>query len=34
MTAVRDVPWSDWLLLVVPVVAVVVAIAYIFLVIP
>lgn len=34
MTGVRSAPWSDWLLLVIPLLAVIVAVAYIFLVIP
>jgi hypothetical protein len=31
---VRDAPWSDWLLLVVPMLAVAIAVAYIVLVAP
>jgi uncharacterized ion transporter superfamily protein YfcC len=32
--AVRGVPWSDWLLLVVPLLAMAITVAYIVLVIP
>ena len=34
MIDVRSLPWSDWLLLVVPLLALAIAVGYIFLVVP